>query len=291
MAKNKKKNRINVALRSLGAAASVDLDAAKALANKCEFPQGALAQAGTIWSILASQPSPHAISINDVGQASFATLLDDNLRPLVYFDAGWPVVFNGKTAPRSPPTPRAGTPVVISHWDFDHISGFFRFPELRQAPWIAPVQRLGPGAKKIAAALAGRGLLMGWSGTSISLPWGELIKCSGLPNIVNHSGLALMVTLQSGKRALLVGDANYDTINLPNSSFDYLAVTHHGALFKGVVPPPAASNALGIISVGRGNVYGHPKAASIAAHTQAHWLIARTAGTRKQRRGSRTLGP
>lgn len=289
--KEQEKGRIKVGLRSLGAAASVDIDAAKALANECEFPQGALTQAGDIQTVLASKPSPHAISINDVGQASFATLLDDKQRPLVYFDAGWPVVFNGKTAPKSPPSLSSGTPVIVSHWDFDHISGFFRFPELGQAPWIAPVQRLGPGARKIAAALAGRNLLMGWSGSSIALPWGELVKCSGLPKMVNHSGLALIVLLDSGKKALLAGDANYESINLPNTSFSYLAVTHHGAHFEGSVPTPIAGGALGIISVGRGNVYGHPKAASIAKHTRAQWLLDRTAGTRKKRRGDRTFGP
>lgn len=194
-------------------------------------------------------------------------------------------------APQSFPAPNPNVPVIISHWDFDHVSGFFRFPQLQRACWITPVQRLGPGAKKIAAALASRRLLLGWSGRRISWSWGELLKCGGLPTVVNHSGLALIVTLRSGKRGLLVGDANYDTINLPSSSFDYLAVTHHGALFTGILPKPAGPNSLGVISVGRGNVYGHPKEASIAAHKGAHWLIEQTAGTRRLRRGDRILGP
>ncbi|ESZ10194.1 hypothetical protein [Mesorhizobium sp. L48C026A00] len=98
-AKVGKESEIKLALKSLGAAVSIDLDEARALAEECGFPQTALTQEGTIKSILASSPSPHTVSINDVGQASFATLLTEDKQPLVYFDVGWPVVFNGRTCP------------------------------------------------------------------------------------------------------------------------------------------------------------------------------------------------
>lgn len=278
---------------SLGAAVTDELQNARALAAECGFPQQALTDGRTVGNILAASPAPYAIRVNDVGQASFATLTGHDGRPLMHYDVGWPVAFNGKTAPQTFVQPNEIVPVVISHWDYDHISGFYRFPQLQRALWIAPVQRLGPGGRKIAATLARRSLLLGLSSAKrVSWRWGELLKCSGLPNVVNQSGLALAVRLMSGKKALLVGDADYDTIGLPpGSSFDYLAVTHHGALFSGSVPLAAAPAASSVISVGRGNVYRHPKEPAIKLHERAHWNIERTAGTRRRRRGDRMLGP
>lgn len=274
--------------RSLGAMA-VPYWAADRVRFISGFPKGALAEPSDVIQVLASINGVARVLVRDVGQASFCSLVDDSGKSLVHFDAGWPVSFNGKSVPTQPLKPLGDAPVILSHWDWDHLHGYHRFPSLRQRRWIAPVQRLGPGAARVADELHRAGLLQGLQ-ASVSLPWGQLERCVGTGDNLNQTGLALRVRLADGRSVLLVGDADYD--NAPSlmaaAPYDGLVVTHHGANFDGNVPLSVAPGNKAVISCGRPNTYRHPRKAAIARHTPS-WQVERTDSVGRVPRGDRWL--
>lgn len=274
--------------RSLGAAASATT-AARAIAAAASFPLKAIAGKPDITSLLANTSTVEHLIVHDVGQANFVTLMGKDNIPLARFDAGWPISFNGRTAPGSNSISTDAVPIILSHWDFDHLHGFYRFPFTKSSTWLAPVQALGPGQAKVANQLAESSRLMGWSGGTLSVGAITLLDCNG-PQSSNDTGLAIMAVLTSGKRALLVGDASYSSVPSQPHHFDFLVVTHHGALFSGAVPPPAGRQALSVISVGQGNVYKHPRDQAVAQHTNGGWTVSATAAIFHPIRGDRILG-
>ncbi len=291
-----------------GAAVRDALLEASSLADDCILPVNARRSKAEISAMLESVPKPHHIHVYDVGQASFAALNDETSNPLVFFDAGWPLVFNKRTVPPNF-MPRRAQFVILSHWDFDHLLAFYKFRHLQNTVWIVPDQRVGPGARRIAQLLFGAGKLVIVNVDKVTCSWGEITRCEGAIGSTNDTGLALHVLLQSGRNALLVGDASYQHIPLPSEYRPhFLVATHHGAKFEGQVPSPFRPivanpfegfvpprlhlQATCVVSVGHGNVYGHPKADAIRAHRSAGWNVIYTSqegnlGTR----GSRKLGP
>lgn len=241
----------------------------------------------------------NSIEVRDVGQANFITLYDVNNKPIVHYDAGWPVAFNGETVPVFAPVCQS-VPVILSHWDWDHLSGYYRFPNLQKVKWIAPVQHLGIGASRIATRLDSVGLLFGFNGTPVSVNGLILGVCLGHSGSSNQTGLALRVKLPNrtgighaiGPRAaLLTGDADYDNVPVALSAqpLDALLVTHHGANFGGQVPKGPTGSGLAIVSVGKGNRYKHPKARAIARHKRRGWGIRMTCAWAAQSRGSKWI--
>lgn len=277
--------------RPLGAAVNPGIETARALAKLCHFPARAVATQLEVSNLLDAIQKPTFVIVQDVGQASFCSLANFAREPVLYFDAGWPLIFNGRTAPPNFDLPRQYPPVILSHWDFDHLLCFYKF-RMRKNKWITPVQSLGPGARKIAELLANAGNLLGWPGGSCQLLWGDLCQCSGDPSDPNDSGLALQVELASGRKVLLVGDAGYNSLAFSTPpSPDFLVVTHHGAKFIGDVPIPTARKSRCVVSVGNGNVYRHPNAEAIRLHKRTGWSVDFTSGNWQQSRGSRELGP
>lgn len=254
-----------------------------------QFPRGAVASSAAVTRTLASIQGIARVLVRDVGQANFCSLTDASGKSLVHFDAGWPVSFNGKSVPIQPLAPLGDAPVILSHWDWDHLHGYHRFPSLRQRRWIAPVQRLGPGAARVADELSRAGQLQGLQ-ASVSLPWGDLELCVGAGDNLNQTGLALRVELGGGRSVLMVGDADYD--NAPSlmaaAPYDGLVVTHHGANFDGNVPSSVAHGNKAVISCGRPNTYRHPRKAAIARHTRS-WQVERTDSVGRVPRGDRWL--
>jgi competence protein ComEC len=240
---------------------------------------------------LSRLPNPDHIEVFDVGQASFIAARDASNVPLVYFDVGWPLFFNKRTAPKHFVAPKVGY-IILSHWDFDHLLCYYRFRHLRRATWIVPAQRMGPGARKIASALAHEGNLVVVD-RPVDFGWGKISKSSGPLNNANNSGLVAWTRLRSGKSVLLVGDANYDSLTLSLSTPPHFMVaTHHGGIFAGSVPAPFHPESRCVISVGKDNVYGHPKEEAVKAHQSAGWKVSFThfegnVGIR----GPRRLGP
>lgn len=275
--------------RSLGAAALTGNVTARSVALAVSFPVAAIGNRKQVDSVLSTISSVHSINVRDVGQANFVTLLDDSGSPVAHFDVGWPISFNGRTAPIGKNIYNDSAPIILSHWDYDHLSGYYRFPFLQDNVWLAPVQPLGPGQARVASQLSGKGRLIGWSGGTASVGDVTLFDCNG-PQDLNDTGFSLKVKLESGRCALLVGDACYDAVPISVSdAFEFLVVTHHGAHFEGVVPRTAGFCAQGIISVGEGNVYRHPRDDAVRKHLWRGWTMGATAGIFGVPRGDRVL--
>ena len=240
---------------------------------------------------LAAVGAPSHLKVHDVGQASFVGLNDEADEAKLYFDAGWPLIFNQRTEPAHF-APRRVDFVVLSHWDFDHLLSGYRYPHLRKACWIVPDQKMGPGARRFASLLERDGRLI-VAFRDLDLGWGSIHQAGGGRNDANNSGLLFAITLQSAKQALLVGDAHYKFLRLPVSFRpDYMVATHHGALFEGEVPRPPQEGASCVVSVGKGNVYRHPIEEAIKAHKDAGWKLHYTTHAGNVGgRGSRQLGP
>lgn len=262
----------------LGRTASVSLyTQAQTLAVTSGFPGGAVAKLQDVSSLFDVARRAHKVTVRDVGQAAYACVRDDDNHVLLYYDVGWPMPFNKKTAPDLKsfiPDPERA-PISLSHWDWDHLQGAFRFKHFLECTWIAPVQQLGPGAARLAMGLHKKGRLMGLLGGVVTLPFGALGCCSGPPTNTNDSGLALYVDLPKGFRVLLVGDAAYH--HLPPSwqaPVDGLVATHHGALFAGgptSIPRPKPGRRRFIASYGAGNTYKHPHPVAVHEHKVAGW--------------------
>jgi competence protein ComEC len=229
-----------------------------------------------------------AVRVRDVGQASFASLENDRGHAVLHFDAGMPTAFNGETAPThlSVHDDRR-TPVVLSHWDWDHLHAALQIPALQRRHWIVPDQMIGPGAASLAIGLARRGRLHVWPGGHQSFAFGEIGECGGASR--NDSGLALLASLSDNRAILLTGDADYGSLSTRfRRPVDGLVGTHHGARWKsGAAPPrPLAGRASYLLSYGPNNQYGHPHPDSLRQHWRAGWLSPRTtAGRRGQPRG------
>jgi len=275
--------------RSLGAAAAPRRQLPSELAAACNVSNLGGGQAA---ERLNNLPAGSAIRVRDVGQANFVTL-ELGGKPLLHFDVGTPTAFNKRSAPLTLPSvpERARTPVVLTHWDWDHLHGALQIPSLRRGPWIVPDQPLGPGAARLAHQLARKGLLNVWHGGAQGFGFGTVAPCSG-PGGRNDNGLALIVSLLNGRRIAVVGDAAYSALSAPfhNGAFDGLVATHHGArLRSGDIPlAPSVGSPAYVVSYGVGNVYGHPHPEALRAYKVGEWGEPRfTAGRGRTRRGDR----
>ncbi|MBY5608720.1 metallo-hydrolase/oxidoreductase [Rhizobium leguminosarum] len=246
----------------------------------------------TDWSpieqILQAVPPPKKIVIRDVGQASFASFLNAAGQSYLHFDTGLPVSWNAHTAPKSIGITFANDQlVVLSHWDWDHLHAAFSIKQLLDAKWIVPSQRLGPGAARLAMAIAKKGNLFVWpAGKTFNSSHMSIAECKGSPKNANNTGLALRAKLQSGREALLSGDADYSNIPVSlKAPADFLLVTHHGAaMAQGSTPIGRASKTgFAAVSYGAGNSYRHPNDATQQHHTLAGWGHWRTTARRPSR--------
>jgi len=281
-------------LHSVGASVAKRKKRAQKAINNGVFPQGAVVQASGVFVCAWPRP-PFKVQVRDVGQAGFVTLRDEKDDPVLHFDAGWPVSFNGHTAPATTTVANLWAPVVLSHWDWDHLHGYYVFPDLRYMEWFTPVQTLGPGASRVAAQLNSRGLLFGLTGGPVTFGaggWGRLAVCAGPAGNKNQTGLALeaRVRAEDGTEdwVLMTGDADYQhAVAALGTSNVYagLVVAHHGATFAGPVPIPTGA-ARAAVSYGDGT-YGHPSATALTAH--AAWSLERTAMYKSTSRGCRYL--
>lgn len=283
-------------LEPLSASVSPRRRRAQKAINGGVFPTGALML--VVWGrhFWWTAPPPRQVRVRDVGQAGFITLIGRGGRPMLHFDAGWPVSFNGHTAPPSSAVRKLDAPVLLSHWDWDHLHGYYVFPTLQTQEWLVPVQRLGPGASRVAAQLHARSCLFGLPGGGLTLgagSWGRIATCGGPAGNKNQTGLAMDVDV-AGRRGvirdqvLMTGDADYQhaVAALGGATYSGLVITHHGAKFSGPVPP-AHGGARAVVSYGENNTYRHPDPGMVSAH--AGWSIERTAAHGFHRRGSRTL--
>lgn len=279
-------------LAPVGAAVAYERELAQTIAEACKFPASAIGKSSAARNLLSSLSIPHSIVVRDVGQASFSSAIDRKGNELFHLDAGWPISYNKNTAPTKPSLTIKDAPVILSHWDWDHLHGYHAIAGIRGSTWIAPVQRLGPGAKLVAENLAKNNRLLGVSSANVSAGPIRLGRCKGKAGILNQTGLCIQTTLQSGRMVLFTGDADYDLVRMkPAALPDYIIATHHGAKFGGAVVSPNGGHGSCVISVGKGNGYGHPSEEAIRRHRRAGWSMSFTSERNKVSRGNRYLGP
>jgi hypothetical protein len=261
--------------RSVGAAAAPARQLPTAIVAACSPLSSRDAKRLVAADVLGSVPPASRVRVRDVGQASFVTLEDDRFRSLLHFDVGTPVSFNGHTFPKGRLRFRSQNPVpvLLSHWDWDHLHAGLQQRQLRRGSWVVPNQRMGPGAARLATELVRGGMLSIWRGGVQSFAWGRVGQCTGADGL-NDTGLAGLVSLANGDHVLLAGDAAYSSIPAAlSASVDALVSTHHGGrLHLGDAPPrPARHYGRWIISCGRGNTYRHPHPEALIDHAAAGW--------------------
>lgn len=184
---------------------------------------------GAISAILSNVSRAASVLVRDVGQANFISLRDDQGRSILHYDVGFPISFNRHTFPHphafnidTGETP----PIVLSHWDWDHLHGALCLPHLLNCSWIVPNQRLGPGAARLARILAGKGnLFVRPRIAQRRFGFGELTQSRGLPGDLNNTGLTVLVALTTGRSVLLTGDADYSHLHSKPSCVDHLVAT------------------------------------------------------------------
>lgn len=276
-------------LPEAGASVPAATAAARKVAQRCGLPGPRLNGADLSSLLSINLSDPVSLQVRDVGQASFVTILGADGKQLAHFDAGWPISYNDKTAPKALPVVYQA-PVILSHWDWDHLHAFHLVKRLAISMWVVPDQMVGPGATKVAKILHASNRLKVWrGGSSVRIASSIIYSCTGGGNL-NNSGIAMSVTLRSGKTALLVGDACYKNIGYAShEKFDFLVVTHHGAAFDGDVPMPSDESSTCVVSVGRDNVYRHPCQLSLEKHVEKKWNVTRTSGDSRNKRGNRNL--
>ena len=225
-----------------------------------------------------------SLAIFDVGQGSCAALCDDKGEVVAYLDYGGGWGPNARTFP-APLCwhPGSQPPVLLSHWDLDHLVGFERRPEVLNSEWLAPAWAgaLGPRHLKLAAALGSKLTLV--SSTAPSLASGLPLSVeAGLGDNKNDSGLIAQVRLQrSGNDfdVLIPGDCSYQFLPLAmqHQSLDLLVESHHGGNchLKSSLPPgvpsPKGTGTMAIASRGTPNSYNHPNKTALAKIRAAGW--------------------
>ncbi|WP_156400855.1 hypothetical protein [Pseudomonas sp. Root329] len=206
------------------------------------------------------------------------------------------------------------SPVVLSHWDMDHWSyaiersafnshNLTTSHEWRQDAlsrfWIArapeaAAHKLGPLTMAFCAALGRTHLFHGFKALLLwpantkrirfAAGWVEACKPGkGLPDDRNNSGLALFVRPNvRGAAVVLTGDADFLSIpSLAGKKVPPLAglvAPHHGSYVttSAVPAPKKGTPARVVMSVGKGNTYGHPKQAAIDAYALQGWDVTLT---------------
>ena len=270
--------------RSLGAAVAQRTILPSTLAAVCAtLPRPSASSA--ISAVLRAVPRATSVLVRDVGQANFSSLCDQNGRAILHYDVGFPIAFNKHTFPHAFPIDATEKPpIVLSHWDWDHLHGAFHLPHLLDCIWIVPDQLIGPGATRLARILAARGkLLVRPHKARKRFIFGEIDSNIGVVNNINNTGLSILVKLTNGRTVLLTGDADYAYLgHFSTPIVDHLIATHHGAYFDPIlnsVPTPTSALSKLVISCGTGNVYRHPHPEALVTHNNAGWTTQiRTSG-------------
>jgi len=275
----------------LGAGVDNGMARGRRVAKATKFPAAAIASRKTISSVLKNVPAPNRVVVHDVGQAAFVSFTESSGKPIMHYDVGWPISYNRHTALQKKIIRCDSAPVILSHWDWDHMHGYYRFPQVRSSKWITPVQKFGPGASRVATKLHAVGQLIGFKGGLMTFAWGLIGLAEGAPGDMNQTGLVVRLQLANGHLGLLVGDADYKKVPWPmlRKRLSFLIFTHHGADFVGTVPAGPNRNNSSVISYGKRNTYRHPKRSAVLRHQAKGWSPARTAAYGNIKRGDRTI--
>ncbi len=205
------------------------------------------------------------VNVYNVGQGNCIGLVDINNKPLLYNDVGGGSGANQSTYPKLfKLCTEDNPPVILSHWDLDHIITAAFNDEILNSKWLVPKQQsLSNTAIHIALELQNRGNLICWNNTMTYHDFNghRISKCDGAPRHKNNSGLALFVKYDDEKFVLLPGDANYNKIsNYPSNKIIGMIASHHGS--KGAIAgmPTAIKDSMLVYSYGYNNTHKHPTA-------------------------------
>ncbi|RXK07322.1 ComEC/Rec2 family competence protein [Halarcobacter bivalviorum] len=230
---------------------------------------------------------PHDVVVYNVGQGNCNGIINSSGHPSFYFDFGGGVFQNTKTYPGKYLNPGRikfcytdNPTVVLSHWDWDHMSSVWKneHKDIKKSFWIVPKQQIGISHLKVAVDLYNRGKL---------LVWPNKLKFLNTNNFQiqkiddhnkkdkNNNGLVLTVNINSKKddSILLPADANYNLIK-KRIGYIGLIATHHGASTHNCLNKlPRAKKPKNKIaySFGVRNSFHHPKSISITSHIKKGW--------------------
>lgn len=181
--------------------------------------------------------------------------------------------------------------LVLTHFHADHVNGLAAVLDHTRVGVIEPTDLPDPPARaefvrRLAAAahVPIRRVRPGDQGADGDARWQVLAPLGPAPDasesLANDASVVLLVEVR-GTRILLLGDEETSAQELLHASYpglkvDVLKVSHHGSAKQ----DPELISSLGarhaIISVGRGNDYGHPKPATLALLRRAGLQIHRT---------------
>ena len=184
--------------------------------------------------------------------------------------------------------------LLVTHLHADHVEGFPGVmrgrhvgqvaigPYDQPAEELAKVRRWTSGADvPVTTVLAGDRMSVGPVSWTVLWP-ARVIEEESVPN---NASLVLLVRSQ-GLRLLLTGDveppsqramlARAASEGVDVSDVDVLKVAHHGSSHQDPGLLATARPALGLISVGEGNDYGHPADTTLRALRDAGVLVGRT---------------
>ncbi|HET9199128.1 MAG TPA: ComEC/Rec2 family competence protein [Solirubrobacterales bacterium] len=216
----------------------------------------------------ADPPRGLRVVVLDVGQGD-AILLQPARAPAVLVDGGPP----GDALVRK--LERAGVEdlgaVVVTHDQSDHVGGIeellgempverLLFARVRRA-LVATAAGAGADPQRI---VAGRELRSGALRLRVLWPPAELLGAAAAGEDPNRLALVMEARWRSFSM-LLTADAEAEAVPLAPGPVDVLKVAHHGSDDAGLAELLERTRPrLAVVSVGAGNSYGHPTAATIA---------------------------
>ncbi|MCA9608736.1 MAG: hypothetical protein KC619_24200 [Myxococcales bacterium] len=181
---------------------------------------GGIAGDGTCGGCGAYHEYPRVI-VFDVGQGNCNAIVGSTGKVIAYFDFGYSTTGTRQPAPPTRPCFCDRPPIILSHWDRDHINLGFHVPESLTADWLVPHQNHSSFANKLRKNIkrAG-GRLLVWPQTKdplrhVTFPWGFVEHGTEDPAVgPNGSGLAAYVCVQdSAGGAGVARAAARDTID------------------------------------------------------------------------------
>lgn len=297
---------------SIGEISRVGRNQARLLDALVDMPRGEKTNSKVLRRLFQEIEVPVEVPdvvVVDVGQGALAAVCArGGGKPLLFVDLGWPTNFNRMGQPICrPDVTGLTTPVLLTHWDWDHWGLALNAIKWAGAPkrcvinwnvaaldrpWVVPgVGKKWGGAKlspmhwRFALALARKGNLYRWPSPTFVMSNNRLMVTpvsGGKPGNRNNNGLVAVVADQpkgrKRRRAILLpGDADYSNLPFSNPSwtpaysFSGLAASHHGGKVVVGKIPVAASPAWLAISAGMGNKYKHPDKQAQRGYIEKGW--------------------